>query len=452
MAIQSEVFSTAFNVRTFASTKYIATKQHMAIWLKRVSDETWTQLSVNEFELINNSAVLIDAPSSSIYSMIEIRVADEPNELGSSQSDITIVASLESQIQELVDTVIPNINEILLADDNATTATTKASEASTSASEALASKNSAVISAGNALASEQNADTSEANALIYKNSAETSATTATTQTGIATTKAGEASTSASNALGYRNEAEAFRDEAEASALSVDSANIVHKTGDETIAGVKTFSGNVGIGVTPSAWGSATKAVDIKNGSFYSTSDSDIQVAQNTYFNSSGNWIYKTSGYASAYYQLDGTHSWRTAPSGTAGNPITWTNAMSLDNSGRLLLNSGTGGLGYGTGSGGTVTQLTSKSTAVTLNKPTGRIITHNASLAAGASVALQVNNSLFSFFDTVVLAGKSYSGRYRIESSNSSTGSFGIRITNIDGIAYTDVIEIDFAVIKGSTN
>lgn len=209
MAIQSEVFSTAFNVRTFASTKYIATKQHMAIWLKRVSDETWTQLSVNEFELINNSAVLIDAPSSSIYSMIEIRVADEPNELGSSQSDITIVASLESQIQEIVDTVIPNINEILLADDNATIATTKASEASTSAGEALASKNLAVTSAGNALVSEQNADTSEANALSYKNSAEASATTATTQAVIATTKAGEASTSATNALASEVQAGAY---------------------------------------------------------------------------------------------------------------------------------------------------------------------------------------------------------------------------------------------------
>lgn len=213
MAIQSEVFSTAFNVRTFASTKYIATKQHMAIWLKRVSDETWTQLSVNEFELINNSAVLIDAPSSSVYSMIEIRVADEPNELGSSQSDIAILASLESQIQEIVDTVIPNINEILLADDNATIATTKALEASTSAGEALASKNLAVTSAGNALVSEQNADTSEAQALSYKNSATSSANTATTQAGIATaqaviatTKASEASTSASNALASEQQA------------------------------------------------------------------------------------------------------------------------------------------------------------------------------------------------------------------------------------------------------
>ena len=52
--------------------------------------------------------------------------------------------------------------------------------------------------------------------------------------------------------------------------------------------------------------------------------------------------------------------------------------MRIDTSGNLLLTSGTGGIGYGNGSGGTVTQLTSKSTAVTLNKPNGLIIILNS--------------------------------------------------------------------------
>lgn len=65
--------------------------------------------------------------------------------------------------------------------------------------------------------------------------------TATTQAEIATTKAGEASTSASQALNYRNQAETFANQASASASSVDANNIVHRTGDEGIAGVKTFS-------------------------------------------------------------------------------------------------------------------------------------------------------------------------------------------------------------------
>ena len=75
----------------------------------------------------------------------------------------------------------------------------------------------------------------------------TNATTATTQAGIATTKANEASTSASQALTNRNQAQTFKYEAqtyaqqaEESASSVNAGNIVHKTEDETIDGVKTF--------------------------------------------------------------------------------------------------------------------------------------------------------------------------------------------------------------------
>lgn len=103
MAIQSEIFSTSFGIRSFSSTKHIATKQHMAVWLKKVSDDLWTQLSVNKFELINNSAVLTEAPSSILYSQVEIRVADEPDELGSSQSDIAVVASISDDIEVVSD-------------------------------------------------------------------------------------------------------------------------------------------------------------------------------------------------------------------------------------------------------------------------------------------------------------------------------------------------------------
>ena len=92
MAIQSEVFSTSFGIRTFTSTKPIATKQHMAVWIKRIIDNEWLQLSVNSFELINNSAVLTQAPDQAIYSQIEVRVADEPDELATSPNAISIVA------------------------------------------------------------------------------------------------------------------------------------------------------------------------------------------------------------------------------------------------------------------------------------------------------------------------------------------------------------------------
>lgn len=257
MAIQSEVFSTSFGVRSFSSTKHIATKQHMAVWLKRVSDDLWTQLSVNKFELINNSAVLTEVPSSILYSQIEIRVADEPDELGTSQSDITIVAGLATQMQEIVDNVVPNIDEILLADDNAIIATTQAGVATTQAGIATTKASEASTSASNALVSEQNADASEANALTYKNDAQSARDIAVASKDIAVTKAGEASTSATQALGYRNEAEGFRDEAETFADSIDPSNLVSKTGDETIDGVKTFTSSP-IAPTPTNGDNTTK--------------------------------------------------------------------------------------------------------------------------------------------------------------------------------------------------
>jgi hypothetical protein len=60
---------------------------------------------------------------------------------------------------------------------------------------------------------------------------------------------------------------------------------------------------------------------------------------------------------------------------------------------RITGTSADGGMGYASGTGGTVTQLTSKSTAVALNKLCGQITMHNAALAAGARVSFVVTNS-----------------------------------------------------------
>lgn len=114
----------------------------------------------------------------------------------------------------------------------------------------------------------------------------------------------------------------------------------------------------------------------------------------------------------------------------------------------------TGSLGYGTGSGGTVTQATSKSTAVTLNKPTGQITMNNAELAASTSVTFQVNNSLFTIDDLVTFISPYIAvdpNNYRIEPAYSSDGSFGIRVTNISGGPLSEALVINFAIIKGAT-
>jgi hypothetical protein len=105
------------------------------------------------------------------------------------------------------------------------------------------------------------------------------------------------------------------------------------------------SQNLGIGVTPSAWGSGLfKVFQIGGGgsniSAIAGTDEQIQVVSNAYYDGSA-YKYVISANSSRYVQNNGGHSWDIAPSGTAGNAITFTQAMTLDASGRLLLNSTT---------------------------------------------------------------------------------------------------------------
>jgi hypothetical protein len=95
------------------------------------------------------------------------------------------------------------------------------------------------------------------------------------------------------------------------------------------------SGNLGLGVTPSAWG-ALKSFDIStSGSFFGFS-SQAGLSNNTYFNGS-NWVYKNTASA-AYFRATGSaFEWHQAGSGTAGNAISFTQAMTLDASGNLAL-------------------------------------------------------------------------------------------------------------------
>lgn len=123
----------------------------------------------------------------------------------------------------------------------------------------------------------------------------------------------------------------------------------------------------------------------------------------------------------------------------------------IDNTGNLLLTSGTGALGYGTGAGGTVTQLTSKSTAVTLNKPSGRITMHNAALAASASVAFILNNSLITNTDMVYCQALTSSSIYRVEVYSVSNGACSIAVKNEAGTSLSDALGLVFCVIKGAT-
>jgi hypothetical protein len=97
------------------------------------------------------------------------------------------------------------------------------------------------------------------------------------------------------------------------------------------------SGNLGLGVTPSAWGNNSKPLQMADGSIWGISSLTgyVSVGGNYYYD--GNYKYIKTSNATDYYQYDGQHVWRNAPSGTAGNAISFTQAMTLDASGRLFV-------------------------------------------------------------------------------------------------------------------
>jgi hypothetical protein len=103
------------------------------------------------------------------------------------------------------------------------------------------------------------------------------------------------------------------------------------------------SGNLGLGVTPSVWNSDYRALDVSPyGNFYGrVATSNTGVVLNGYRNAGGSWIYKNTSAAARYEQDSGFHIWYNAPSGTAGNAITFTQAMTLDASGNFQLGSTT---------------------------------------------------------------------------------------------------------------
>ena len=108
--------------------------------------------------------------------------------------------------------------------------------------------------------------------------------------------------------------------------------------------------------------------------------------------------------------------------------------------------------GYITGEGGTVTQATSKSTAVTLNKKCGTVTLNNAALAADAIVSFTLTNSTIAATDVVVLnhASAGTAGKYALN-AQAAAGSASINVTNISAGSLSEAIVIRFAVIKAVT-
>ena len=114
----------------------------------------------------------------------------------------------------------------------------------------------------------------------------------------------------------------------------------------------------------------------------------------------------------------------------------------------------TAGKLIGPTNGGSVTQATNKSTAVTLNTESGVITTNNAALADAAEVTFQVNNDKVTATDVpqIAIASGGTAGAYLATVSAVAAGSFKISISNVSGGALSEAIVINFVVPKASSS
>lgn len=115
--------------------------------------------------------------------------------------------------------------------------------------------------------------------------------------------------------------------------------------------------------------------------------------------------------------------------------------------GSILVTNSSGLVGYGAGAGGTVTQGTSRTTAVTLNKPTGEITLVSAAGSASFQ-SFTVNNSTVAATDQPIVDQKSGTDLYEIHVTNIAAGSFRITYRTTGGTT-TEQPVFRFTVLKG---
>lgn len=109
-------------------------------------------------------------------------------------------------------------------------------------------------------------------------------------------------------------------------------------------------------------------------------------------------------------------------------------------------------LGFGTSAGGAVTQATSKTTGVTLNKPCGQITMNNAALAASTSASFTLTNDQIAATDVVVVnVGSGASGNsYVVGVDNVAAGACRVHVRNVSAGSLGEALVLNFAVIKGT--
>jgi hypothetical protein len=143
----------------------------------------------------------------------------------------------------------------------------------------------------------------------------------------------------------------------------------------------------------------------------------------------------------------------TAPDATVGLKLDSTGVKFNDDTIQTTsaARNGSTSLGYtGTGTGGTVTQLTSKSTSVTLDKLCGQITMNNAALAQNTTVSFTLNNTNINSTDVIIVNVQSgaTANAYTAFVEAVNTGSCRIHLRNSSSGSLSEAVVLNFAVIK----
>jgi hypothetical protein len=191
------------------------------------------------------------------------------------------------------------------------------------------------------------------------------------------------------------------------------------------------SGNLGLGVTPSAWSTNFTAIELKYASGGSVFAGLYPIIAANAYRDATDWKYGTTAAASYYSQVIGQHRWYNAPSGTAGNAITFTQAMTLDASGNLLI-AKTASDFTATGfeyvkSANILRSTASGGTALQLNR-----ITSTGELASFYNATSQVGSISVSS----VLTTYNTTSDYRLKTVVGSVIGHGARIDALEPIEY----------------
>jgi len=208
------------------------------------------------------------------------------------------------------------------------------------------------------------------------------------------------------------------------------------------------SGNLGLGVAPSAW-SGYQALQIGSaGGLSMFGYSNAAEFGNNYYYNAG-YKYGATASSTNYVQTAGQHRWFNAPSGTAGNAITFTQAMTLDSSGRLGIGTTSpisgSGLTIGDDSSGSVTVKLAFSTSasergsVSMNGSTGEMRLTSGYSGYGGLMAFYTNGSERARIDSsgnlLVGTTSTYGGPGRINVGFNQSSNFGITLRNTSATA-----------------